>query len=88
MTEKNNILVFEVSSKLQLCNKHYKMKFIYRLFSSTKENPLKMAEFLKNKYFLMKSLLAIIIFLKKTSFSKKNVLVLPKFLKNKNFVKG
>jgi hypothetical protein len=36
----------------------------------------------------MKNLLAIYLFLKRTSFSKKNVLVLPEFLKNKNFVKG
>jgi hypothetical protein len=44
-----------------------------------KENPLKMSEFLKNKYILMKNLLASL---------KENVLVLPEFLKNKNFVKG
>jgi hypothetical protein len=36
----------------------------------------------------MKNLLAIYLFLKKTSFSNENVLVLPEFLKNENFVKG
>jgi hypothetical protein len=47
-----------------------------------KVNPLKMSEFLKNMYFLMKNLPAIYKFLKKTSFSKENVLVLPEFFKN------
>jgi hypothetical protein len=37
-----------------------------------KENPLKMSEFLKNKYSLL----------------KENLLVLPEFLKNKYYVKG
>jgi hypothetical protein len=56
--------------------------------SFLKENPLKMSEFLKNKYFFNEKSPSYILILKKTSFSKESVLLLPEFLKNKYFVKG
>jgi hypothetical protein len=45
----------------------------------SKENPLKMSEFLKNKYFCNEKFLSYILIPEK-------VLILPQFLKNKNFV--
>jgi hypothetical protein len=53
------------------------------------ENPLKISEFLKNKFlFNEKSPSYIYSFRKMTIFSKENFLVLPKFFKNKNFING
>jgi hypothetical protein len=63
-----------------------------------KENPLKMSEFLKNKYFFneishenddsMENVLVLPEFLKNKNLIMENLLVLPEFLKNKYFVKG
>jgi hypothetical protein len=56
-----------------------------------KEKPLKMSEFLKNKYFFNeksgKISYVYILIPEKTSFIKENQLVLPEFLKTKYFVK-
>jgi hypothetical protein len=52
------------------------------------KNPLKLSEFLRNKYFVKGKSQKMSKLLKKTFFSNENVLNLPEFLKNKNVVKG
>jgi hypothetical protein len=64
----------------------------------SKEKPLKMSEFLKNKYFSNEKSPRYILIPEKNGFLKKkvlvlpefkeNLLVLPDFLKNKYFVEG
>jgi hypothetical protein len=51
-----------------------------------KENPPKMSEFLKNKYFVSEIFPSYNLIPEKTTFWKANVQVLPEFLKNKNFI--
>jgi hypothetical protein len=55
-----------------------------------KENPLKMSEFPKNKYFFNEISPSYVVIPENekamSSFSKENVLVLPEFLKNKNLI--
>jgi hypothetical protein len=52
-----------------------------------KEHPLKMSEFLENKYFLIDISPSYLFIPEKTAFSKENVPVFSEFLKNKDFVK-
>jgi hypothetical protein len=53
-----------------------------------KENPLKMSEILKNKYFFNEKSPDCILIPEKYVFLKEKCPSLPEFLENKNFVKG
>jgi hypothetical protein len=50
-----------------------------------KENPIKISEFLKNRYFSNRKSPRFVLIPEKTTFSKKNLLVLPELLKNKYY---